>query len=330
MKLFTLDALIDHFSGSIPNNLLAGYIISLSDLEERNFVLQRFLDTLSRKKIEFDVLRFSEDGLEKLLSELASFSMMGNRRVLVLEGADTYSVKKLQPCLGLLQGSLDTTVFFLGKMNKSLASFYEKGNELLGCFDIPKEKPWDQKTRVIKWLSLFLHAANKRCSCIDYLLDRVGTSFATLTHEIEKLICYVGEKTDITQNDINAVCSPSTVINQWQFADKVIFGRLNSIDVSIAVVEDFHFYLSLFRKQLQLGLQMSIATPEQVATSFPKLYPKKREQLASLSKRLGAPYFQKGLNELFETETLSKSTSVDLKHLLEMFILKLEKEKMAL
>lgn len=314
----------------MPNNLLAGYIISLPDPAERTFVLQKFLDILSNKKIDVDVLRFHEDGLEKLLAELSSFSMMDNRRVLVLEDADTYTVKKMQPCLDILKGSLDLTVFFLGKMNKSLASFYEKGNEVLGCFDISKEKPWDQKTRIIKWLSLSLQSANKRCTCIDYLLDRVGNSFATLLQEIEKLICYVGLRADITQNDINAICAPSSAINQWQFADKVIFGRLSSIDVTSAAVEDFHFYLSLFRKQLQLGLQMSVATPDQIATSFPKLYPKKREQLSSLSKRLGAPYFQKGLNQLFEMEALSKSTSVDLKHLLEMFILKLEKEKMAL
>ncbi len=93
-------------------------------------------------------------------------------------------------------------------------------------YSIPKEKPWDRERRLA---DSFSHAAAKEGVVfpLDVSMDFVkafGTDKTLLQTELEKLICYVCERKEITRADIKAVSVPLPRQTFWELAD-AIFAR---------------------------------------------------------------------------------------------------------
>ena len=59
-----------------------------------------------------------------------------------------------------------------------------------------------------RWVAGKIRNENKQVTeqTIIYFLNKVGTDMENITKELEKLFSYTMEKTDITKEDVDAIC----------------------------------------------------------------------------------------------------------------------------
>lgn len=113
-----------------------------------------------------------------------------------------------------------------------------------------------------QWITGYLKKCGKRISnaALENLIERVGTDMETLNSELDKLIGYVGEETDIRAEDVEAVCSGLTVSRIFDMIDAV---ALKERDRALALYADLlenrespMSILYLFSRHINILLQV--------------------------------------------------------------------------
>ena len=251
---------------------------------------------------------------------LLSPSLFGGEAVVVLEGGEKLGKKEqetLAECArialtsGYLLSSVKTKVPFL--------SLFEKVGVVL---DLLEEKPWEKEKRLIEEIHARVSASQKKIApdAVSLLLEQLGPHLAFLDTEIDKLLCFVGEKKIIESSDISAISSFNEEESFWKIAEEIVWERTNpSIDASL-----FHGLILALRSQLQVGMKITELVDHKVPREewgpfLPRLWPKLLEKRTSQALALGHAYFQRGLDLLFEIELLSRSSSSQEEALLDFY-----------
>lgn len=113
-----------------------------------------------------------------------------------------------------------------------------------------------------QWIAGYLKREKKTISgtAIEYLMERVGTNMEILGNELDKLTGYVGERTVIENEDIEAVCSGLTVSRIFDMIDAVALGErdraLRYYDDLLANRESPMSILYLFSRHINILLQI--------------------------------------------------------------------------
>ena len=70
------------------------------------------------------------------------------------------------------------------------------------------ELPFQDENTLKRWVAGKIRNENKQVTeqTIIYFLNKVGTDMENITKELEKLFSYTMEKTDITKEDVDAIC----------------------------------------------------------------------------------------------------------------------------
>ena len=68
--------------------------------------------------------------------------------------------------------------------------------------------PFQDENTLKRWVAGKIRNENKQVTeqTIIYFLNKVGTDMENITKELEKLFSYTMEKTDITKEDVDAIC----------------------------------------------------------------------------------------------------------------------------
>jgi len=87
------------------------------------------------------------------------------------------------------------------------------------------EKPWDRKARLERSLVLQAIGQGKALNsdAASYLLEHVGLDLAALEQEMLKLFCFVGERKQISLDDVCKICAAEKDINTWQLAEAIVW-----------------------------------------------------------------------------------------------------------
>lgn len=316
MRYQSLVSFQKHLADAAPDHLCCVYLILMSDDFERAKEIDRILAYL---KCAPDRFNGSDCHLPDCLDAMQSMSLFGSS-VVVLDEAEKLS-KKEQEMLEKPIRHPNGTIL-LGARTK--VPFLAKAVEDQGIvLDLTSEKPWDKEKRLIQALIERAKEAGKRVhpDVLLLIFERLGMDPALLYSEIDKLACYIGDRLEITREDVMHISPMSQTATLWQTAEKVIWegGEFPSLD-SIS----FHALLYALRNQLHLGLTLSSLIENQVSSDawksyLPKLFPKTLEKRSSQAARLGSNYFQRGLNSLFEIELQSRTHSVQYPALLSLF-----------
>ncbi len=315
MKYQNLKAFQKHLVSAAPHNLCRIYLIAVGDDFERNKAIDAILSYLATPPTRFSG---ADCALHDLLDAMQSPSLLGDA-VVVLDEAEKLAKKSMQTLcdqIGQISGYL-----VVGARSKTpLAPLVEKEGVIL---DLLEEKPWDKEKRLGEQLNERVKNAGKRLApdCAPLLLERLGTDAALLESEIDKLICYVGDRPTVTRDDILQISPASRTATLWQTAEEVIWegGELPILDATA-----FHGLVPALRNQLHLGLTLATLIEEKCPSDqwnryLPKLWPKTLEKRSSQAAQRGSPYFRKGLEKLFEVELLSRSHSTQYRALLDLF-----------
>ena len=174
--------------------------------------------------------------------------------------------------------------------------------------DLSAEKPWEEKQRLWKWIVQLFHSQKKeiRPDAVEAMLERLPLDRLLLDQEIEKLVCYVGERHEVTRPDVELLCSSLVEQNHFQLAQQLVWGGLKAVP-DIDDLATLLPLIGLMRNQFEMGLKISTllargASQEEIATAFPRLWPKALQQCIDGAKHLGPGHFKGGLMNLFDLE----------------------------
>ena len=257
--------------------------------------------------------------LKELCAALESPYLFGGEPVVLLDECDKLPKKEAETLADFLQNPHQAGFLLLGAKGKTpLAKAVEKRGVIL---DLSDEKPWEREKRITETLFERAKSAGKRLApdAAPLLLERMGADASLLQREMEKLICYVGERTTIERSDIFRISSASRTHTIWQVAEEMIWeGGGGKEPVP------FQGLVPALRSQLSLGLKIASlleqrASPEEWGSFLPRMWPKTLEKRKDQVLKKGAPFFRKGLRLLFKLELLSRTGANQEEALLDLF-----------
>lgn len=324
MKFSTTVAFEKHLQEAFPDHLAPVFIVAIPCDFERQMMLQKIVEVIHKKDPAAHVLKFNaESSIEAVLSHLNSPGLFSKYAVAIYDGAVkdeklTHYVQHPAPGAFLLLGSRDM---------KALADVYQKGKKEIVVCDLCDEKPWDRERRLQDFALRQAHKQGKRMdpAAAAVLLELVGPDMPTLFHEVEKIICYVGDKAQITSADVEKVSQAHHQATIWKLAEGVVWG---SEGVAAEQSGDLSFvlpFLGQLRYQLEIGhkIDQLRGKREEVSRQLPQLRPATLDKYLTQFSKKRAGYFREGLLAIYDLEVALKSSGLDPDLLLDRFIAKL-------
>jgi len=321
MKFQNLKAFQKHLETAAPHQLCKVYLIAVPDDFER----RRLLDSVLSLVIVPDqpLLRLSaaDSTLAELFTAIDSPSLFSAEPIALIDEMEKIPKKSAQGFLDLLARPQLTGHLILGSRGKS--PVYQAVEKCGAVLDLSDEKPWDKEKRLTEQIFERARQAGKRLASEvpQLLFDRLDKDSALIEQEIDKLICYTGERSVIERSDVLQVSASSRMHTLWQTAEEIVW---EGADPGAVDGSSFHGLLPALRSQFQLGLKIASLVEARMGVSeigerLPKIWPKTLDKRISQAARFGSTYFQKGLDLLFRIELLSRSGSNDPTTLLEFF-----------
>ena len=323
MKLSTTAAFEKHLREAFPDHLAPVFILAIPCDFERQLMAQKIVEMIHRTDPSAHVLKFSEAPIEAVLSHLNSPGLFSKHAVAIYDPAskDDKLIHYVQsPALGafLLLGSRDM---------KTLSDVYQKGKKEIVVLDLSDEKPWDRERRLQDWVLREAQAQGRRMdpAAAARLLELAGPDMPSLFQELEKIICYCGDKTQITEADVEAISEAHHQAIGWKLAEGVIWGKdgvphERSCDLSFVLP-----FLSQLRYQLEIGhkIDQLKAKRDEISRQLPQLRPATLDKYLSQFTKKRPKYFHEGLIALYDLEVSLKSSGLDPDLLLDRFLAKL-------
>src|ERR1700733_10583721 len=157
-----------------------------------------------------------------LLDELQTNSLFASRRVLHLFHADKLGEKVIEQIKSYFAHP-NSSVFLVlsaAAIHRG-SSFYKKIEKAGIILDIEEQKPWEKIAALAQYAEEQLSREGLSLDhqlCLQ-IVERAGVQKLLLQQEIEKLICYMENRRQITQEDVESVCINASSENGWQLGD---------------------------------------------------------------------------------------------------------------
>lgn len=322
MKYDTLLSFLQSLNPSLPSLAL----LQVKEEGERRRALEAILKILPAPTL------FSPDSFssQAFLQEVETVPFLVKHKILIVKEIDQLKSEEFKTLETYVEHPNSWISLFLTAATippKFAKAIEKQGSHLL----LKEEKPWEKEKRLVDWL---IHVAAESGVTLgpqpaQMLLKSVAAD--QLSQELEKLICYVGERKKITVEDIKAVCCAVSHETLWQLGD-AIFQLQTAKSQEIAkelLAEESSFFplIAHLKSQIQTSLKILTTFQEKgkegIAQAFPYLKGGMLDKKLKLCQNYGRERFEKALIELFETELKAKNSSVDPELLLELLLAKL-------
>lgn len=336
MKYNNLRAFEKHLQDSSPEHFVDVYLIISKEQFQCKQAADLLINYLSKAQSEkaFNVQRYeaAEIPVEKLITELNSFSFFSQKPIIMLqnlEKAPKVLLEKLEPSLAAAK--LPVTLILLTSSLAASTKLFKRIEKIGVLLDIPEEKSWNKEKTAQEWL-LSLSKQNGKSfapqACMA-LIKRVGTDSSTLFQEHEKLLCYVGDRKEITVQDVQAICTAANIDTIWQLGE-AIFRRdpANALRISKGLLEDELPFVSLLRQlRSQFETEYKICsilsqggTAKEIGEQFPKMGAFIIERHMQQAQAYGSIPLRNGLLKIDEAELNFKNSLGDAEVLNELLM----------
>lgn len=320
MKFQKLSAFEKHFKEAYPKHLSPIYVVVCPQESERKKILSTLASLLLPHA---DFKRCSQ--IQEAIEHLNSGSLFSTQMAAEFNGIDQ-----------LLKGEMELLGRYIGAPNrgaclvlsssrmKEVSSLYLKGKQEMVILDLSSEKPWEEKERLRSWIAQVVASEKKRIApeAIEEMLVRLGSDRILLEQELNKLFCFVKSRQEITLSDVRLLCSEGGEEAAYPLARALVWEgkgfRSEGVEVAFCLQ-----LVGAIRSQLEIGLKMSALLKKgegEIATAFPRLFPKQLTQCIEGTKRRKEPFFKKALVALFELELGLKSSKGRADILLSQFL----------
>lgn len=295
MKLQKFESLEKHLFQAHPDHLSNIYLISCSLEGERDFLLIHIAKIIEKKS---NAVLLQSATLRRAIDFVRSTSLFGERLLATAE------IKKEEVALfsEYMKLPMRGTHLVLGVENGKLAEeLYQINVREMILLDLSQESSFLRKRRLSDWITRRFESEKKNISShvVEMLLQRSELDLRMIEQEIEKLLCFVGERKEICEKDLQAISIESSMqMNGFQLAEQLIEGKY-----PIYQLEDFtelSLLLGAIRYLFEEGLRFS---------SQIELGKEPFNKRAALLKKRNSLFFQQGLCFLFQLELQAKRKS---------------------
>jgi len=205
------------------------YCLYGEDEYRREQALNQLLDVLLSKDardLNLDQIRPGEAGTRSILGSAQTLPFLASRRVIVIRGVEELSREQQEELLIYLNDPCPTSCLVLTArrldLRTRLAATIQKTGVVLR-FDRLEADSLKES------LLIAAHEQGVRLQpgAIDLLMALVGDDFRQLIYNIEKVALFVGEREEISANDIEAMVGETRVRSIFQLTDAVSGGNLD-------------------------------------------------------------------------------------------------------
>lgn len=267
--------------------------------------------------------------VENILDECQTLFLFGDVNLLIVPGAE----KIKAPLVEELK-KIDKPILFLGSGMRSTYSLYKWLESQKAVLDLALETKGQRASRFIDEIIKRAMSFDKKMKpdAAAFLLSLIEEDPDTLSQEVMKLSCFVGDREEITIKDISLLTSQSKEETLWHFCDALLAknGDRALHIASLLFKENSSLFPLLrgLRTQLQNQLQIAsiMAYSPNAAVEIQKIFPymkgKILEQNMQTAKRFGLNALKKALLTVDEIDFLAKNGIEEEELLLDTLIAK--------
>lgn len=323
MKYTNVKAFEKHVKGSDANHLADVYAIIGKESFEVKMAVDQLIAVLLKsekdKELALKIYQGEAFNLSDLMEELCSFSFFCKKKVIFIQNSENLSkqeMSKLEDYFASPNRSV-CLVIAASSINKA-TNFYKKLEKTGIILDIAEEKPWEKEKSSKEWVMAKVREEKKKITqdAVSLLIGQVGTSQAFLFQEIEKLICFIGDRAEITEKDVSIIVTSVNTDTIWKLSE-AIFSRngLHAFQVVKSLLDDGTPFLALLRQiraQVQTNYQISTILAngggaQEVSTAYPYMKGRILENNMHLAASYGVLRFKKAMLKIDETESFAKN-----------------------
>jgi len=338
MKYTNQRAFEKHLQEASPQHLASVYMILSKEDFARKAATDHLLNVLLKeeKQRNLSVVTFDAQqvDLDAIVAELNARSFFSKRKVVLVSQAEKLIKSEHEKLDAFFSKPTPaTTLVFTAPTVASNTNFFKKVEKAGIVLDIAEEKAWEKEKSLQSWAIHFAANAGKKLdpAAAQFLVKQTSDQ-ALLYQELEKLICYVGTKGEITQRDVSLLCSSTHVENIWQLGE-ALFKRdtATALRISKGMLDEGTAFLALLRQlrsQFQTDYQVSCilargGTTQEISQQFPYMRDAILSKHIQTAKTYGKEKFKAGLLAIDETELKAKNSAADEDLLNELLITRL-------
>ncbi len=338
MRYDNLRAFEKHLESSSPSHFSPLYVIigkEAYDCKEAVQLLQRFLIVKEQQDFALKIWDGHTVNEKDLAIDLYSQSFFTEKRVILINHADKLK-KHVQEELEkyLKKGSRFQYLILQASSLTRQSNFYKLLEKEGIILEFAELKPWDKEKRLVEWVGKKVAQSRKLMSypVCQQFVKVSGMDHYTLSHELDKLFCYVGDQKEITWQDIESICTINPVESIWQLGD-AIFNRNVGLALKIfkSLLQEGQAFLQILRQlrsQVSTGFHVCMLlaqnkTSAEISQEYAYMKGQILEKHIANARHYGIAAFQQALLDIDAMETTTKNTQTDEQLLAELIMIKL-------
>ena len=188
------------------------------------FYKNKLKSMLSHEGDDMNVSLFEGNAvsLEEVRSLGSTLPFFAEKRLILIENSDLF--KSSNEMADILAEFPDTTHVVFVEKNVDKRNRLYKWVQKNGCVT---ECSLQQEKELLPWAARYLKGYGKSISrhTMEYMISKVGFQMDAIVNELDKLIGYVGERDEITAEDVDSICSGQVVGKIFDMIDAVIAGE---------------------------------------------------------------------------------------------------------
>ena len=334
MKYHSSNAFYNHLKQSLPANIASVFLIVSPCSYERRKIGEKIVAFLSKVKerVEFQSDSFLQASLQTVLEDLNTFSITSSVKIHYLDNVEKLKKGDLSLLASYVESpSTSSYLILAAESSKGLSELYDKGKkEMIAC-DLSEEKPWELKARLKGFLEEKVASFSKQIQpeALEILLERVGLFLPNLEKEIDKLLCYIGERKGICVSDVKELIAEQKEVYLFHLLDHILWGS-ECQTVREEEASDLLFpLLSQMKTQLQQALALAHLAERRVAAKdlpfhFPQVKPYQLEKIQSKIRGKSPVFLRRALDLTLEMEILAKTTAQEPLFVLDLLLAKMK------
>ena len=307
MKLNKRGAFEKQIKEALPQKPQPVYLINSKDDNERKAAWESLRAQLLAGNAGLSSFYPDKCEASHVMEELQSLSFFHDATVVFIEQIDKARKELTDGLIKYLNSPNPRSVLVLSASGlRSNSPLYQRCEKLGLVLDIPEEKPWEKERHLRDQLIDWAAKEGKRIApdAAALLVQQIGPVADSLKGELEKLICYIGDRKQITQADICMIGIAVPQENIWALGT-AIFRRQGGVALRVAanLMEQgmaLQQVLRNIRVQFQTEFQVcSIlqngGSPNDIMKHFPYMRGKILETHVQQAQNYGMARFKRGL-----------------------------------
>jgi len=259
MKYSSASAFEKHLREASPCHFSSVYGIFIKDDFERKEAVRRALQILGQILGNPCSTYYGERlNHKELLTDLNSFPLFSEVQLVVLHQVDKVGKHAFNAIMTYLENPNPKAIFIFTASNSMRSSgFYQKAEKAGVLLEMEEVKPWEKEREAQSKIASRAAASGKTFSsqAVQILIQHVGTDFAFLSQEIDKLCCFVGERKEIGPQDVSALVAGINIGTIWQLGDAIFKKNITaSLTIAKALFQEGASLIALL-KQLRAHLR---------------------------------------------------------------------------